>query len=81
MKLKSNSICALPDGREFIVRLGSRGVYFLHDPRCGVSAAPIYLVDGSGQLLSWGRPTRWTLADLKDTGRFSEPELQRVRIL
>ncbi|HEY7783092.1 MAG TPA: hypothetical protein VIB00_00105 [Pyrinomonadaceae bacterium] len=81
MSLKSNSICTLPDGREFIVRPGTHGGYFLHDPRKGVSAAPVYLVDGSGQLLSWGRRTCWTLADLRDTGRSSEPQLHRTIIL
>jgi hypothetical protein len=81
MKLKANNIYALPDGREFVVRHGSHGGYFLHDPHRGVAAAPVYLVDGSGQVLSWGRQTPWTAQDLRETGRVSSPELDRVRLL
>jgi hypothetical protein len=81
MKLTNNGIYSLPDGREFIVRPGSHGGFFLHDPNKGVAAAPVYLVDGSGQVLSWGRRTRWTLADLRDTGRISQPEIQRLQLL
>jgi hypothetical protein len=81
MKLKIHSIYALPNGREFVVRNGDYGGYFLHDPRNGVSAAPVYLVDGSGQVLSWGRRTRWSLSDLHDTGRISLPEMQRLSIV
>jgi hypothetical protein len=81
MKLKDNSIYSLPDGREFIVRMANYGGYFLHDPRRGVAAAPVYLVDGSGQVLSWGRNTPWTYEDLQDTGRISLPELERLTLL
>ena len=81
MKLNNNGIYSLPDGREFIARPGSHGGFFLHDPHKGVAAAPVYLVDGSGQVLSWGRRTRWTLADLKDTGRISQPEIQRLQMV
>jgi hypothetical protein len=81
MKLNNNGIYSLPDGREFIARSGSHGGFFLHDPNKGVAAAPVYLVDASGQVLSWGRRTRWTLADLTDTGRISQPEIQRLQLL
>ena len=81
MELKDHGVYALPDGREFVVRAGSHGGYFLHDLRLGVSSAPIYLIDGSGQFLFWGRPTSWNLSDLHDTGRESVPEIQRLRLL
>ncbi|MBA3356918.1 MAG: hypothetical protein H0U18_13475 [Pyrinomonadaceae bacterium] len=81
MKLEDNGIYKLPDGREFLVRAGRHGVYFLHDLRQGVASAPVYLIDGSGQFLSWGKRTRWSLSDLSNTGRASSPELQRLRVL
>lgn len=81
MKLNDHGIYRLPDGREFLVRTSTQGGYILHDLRLGVASAPVYLIDGSGQFLSWGRPTRWSLGDLRDTGRTSLPELQRLRLL
>jgi hypothetical protein len=81
VELKDQGIYKLPDGREFVVRTGSHGGYILHDLRLGVSYAPVYLIDGSGQFLSWGKPTRWSLADLSDTGRKAVPEIERVRLL
>ena len=81
MELRENFIYALPDGRQFIARSGTHGGYFLHDPTRGVAAAPVYLVDRSGQLLSWGRITRWTMKDLRETGRVSLPEMQRLQVV
>jgi hypothetical protein len=81
MNLEDNGIYKLPDGREFLVRAGRQGSYFLHDLRLGVASAPVYLIDGSGQFLSWGKPTRWSLSDLSNTGRTSTPEIQRLRLL
>ena len=81
MELKENGVYALPDGREFIVRRGMHGGYFLHDPIRGDTAAPVYLIDRAGQLLSWGRNTRWTNRDLRDTGRISLPQMQRLHFL
>ena len=78
MDLKDHGIYKLPDGREFLVRAGRHGTFVLHDLRLGVSLAPVYLIDGSGQFLSWGKPTRWSLSDLSDTGRRSIPEIQRL---
>ena len=78
MALNVHGIYRLPDGREFLVRAGRHGGYVLHDLRMGIYAAPVYLIDGSGQFLSWGRPTRWSVTDLSDTGRRSVPEPQRV---
>ena len=81
IELRENGIYALPDGRELIARMGMLGNYLLHDPTHGVSAAPLYLINESGQLLSWGRVTRWSARDLNDTGRVSSPEMQRLSIL
>jgi hypothetical protein len=81
MELKENGIYSLPDGREFVVRVARQGGFLLHDLRLGVSSAPLYLVDGSGQFLSWGRRTRWSVADLHDTGRSSLPVVQRLELL
>ncbi|MBC8030678.1 MAG: hypothetical protein H7Z16_11250 [Pyrinomonadaceae bacterium] len=78
MNLNDHGIYKLPDGREFVVRAGRHGSYVLHDLRMGVSSAPVYLIDGSGQFLSWGKPTRWNLGDLSYTGRRSIPQGQRL---
>jgi hypothetical protein len=81
IELEENGIYALPDGRELIARMGMLGNYLLHDPTQGVAAAPLYLINESGQLLSWGRLTRWSATDLIYTGRISSPQMQRMRIL
>ncbi len=81
MEIEDHGIYKLPDGREFLVRAGRQGTYLLHDLRLGVASAPIYLIDGSGQFLSWGKPTKWSVRDLLDTGRRSKPELERVRLI
>ena len=81
MQLRDNGTYALPNGREFVARTALHGGFFLHDLRLGVASPPLYLIDRSGQFLSWGKVTRWSLEDLRDTGRTSLPELQRVRVL
>lgn len=80
MNLEDNGIYKLPDGREFLVRAARHGGYFLHDLRLGVASAPVYLIDGSGQFLSWGKRTRWSLSDLRNTGRISTPEIQGLDV-
>jgi len=81
MELKENGIYSLPDGREFVVRAARQGGFLLHDLRLGVASAPLYLVDRSGQFLSWGKGTRWSIDDLLDTGRSSLPVSQRLKML
>ena len=81
MELRENSIYALPDGREFVARAGTHGGHFLHNTSRGDTSAPVYLVDRSGQLLSWGRITRWSLKDLRDTGRISLRPMQRLQVV
>ncbi len=81
MLLDENAIYTLPDGREFIARSATHGGYFLHDRLRGASVVPVYLVDRSGQLLSWGRVSRWTAKDLRETGRLSQPAVARMRVV
>jgi hypothetical protein len=81
LELLENGIYALPDGRRFIVRAGYCGGYFLHDMRLGVSHPPVYLIDGSGQLLAWGYRTSWRLKDLVITERSSPFGQARLRLV
>ena len=81
MSLKTNSVYLLPDGRELIARSGPYGNFLLHDPLQGVAAAPVYLVSGSGRLLSWRKGPTWTESDLRETGRISQPEMTRLQLL
>lgn len=82
MDLRDHGIYMLPDRREFVVRVGPKKAYLLHDLRLGMTHPPVYLIDGSGQLLSWGRPTRWRIHDLSDTGRVSSRlELTGLKLL
>jgi hypothetical protein len=78
MELKNDDVYALPDGTEFVARVGPKGVYSLYAMRLGVPSAPTYAVDGSGQFLSEGRRTRWHVGDLHATGRTLRPEIQRT---
>lgn len=80
MELKANQVYVFPDGREFVARPNPRGGYLLHDLRLGVASAPVYSVDPAGRILSWGKRTRWQVADLRATGRVSLPESQRLTL-
>lgn len=75
-QLKENGLYELPDGRIFIARAGDRWSYLLHDAHRGISSAPIYLVDAAGQVLSWGRRTRWSIGDLRETDAGGSPQLK-----
>lgn len=68
--LREYGVYALPDKREFIVRLSGRNEYSLYNPqtRNGFGMAE-YRVSSEGRVLSKGTPTRWRAADLIDTGR------------
>jgi hypothetical protein len=81
MELRDNGVYTFPDGREFVVRVAQEGGYMLHDPRLGVTSAPVYWVNGAGQILFWGKRTPWVAEELRDTGRMSLPELQRLRLV
>ena len=81
MNLKLNNVYALPDGYELVARRGMCGEYSLHDPLQGAAAPPVYLIGFSGRLLSWQVRTTWTASDLKDTGKASLPEIERLVML
>ena len=68
--LREFGVYALPDRREFIVRLSGRNEYSLHtsQTRNGFGIAN-YRINSEGRVLSKGTPTRWRAADLIDTGR------------
>lgn len=80
-ELLENGIYSLPDGREFVARSGYSGSYFLHDLRLGAGHPPIYLVDGSGQLLSWGYRTCWRIEDLLMLERGHSPARVKLRLV
>jgi len=80
-KLLENGFYALPDGRRFLVRTGYCGGDFLHDIRLGVSHPPVYLIDGSGQLLAWGYRTSWRREDLLMSERSSTSGHARLRLV
>jgi hypothetical protein len=81
MTLKLHNIYALPDGHELVARRGAYGEYGLHDPRKGAAAPPVYIIGLSGKLLSWIRPTTWTAADLRDTGKALVPVIESLVML
>ena len=80
MQLISNEIYLLPDGREMILRCSAEGLYFLHDQKLGVAAAPVYWINQDGKILFWGRPTPWHARDLRETGRFIN-QLPKMELL
>jgi hypothetical protein len=48
--------------------------YLLHEPSSGVAAAPVYLIDKAGPLLSWGRVTGLITASFTNVARvFNTP--------
>ncbi|MDT5060501.1 MAG: hypothetical protein QOH63_960 [Acidobacteriota bacterium] len=68
--LREYGVYALPDRREFVVRLSGRNEYSLYPSltRNGFRMAE-YRINSEGRVLSKGTPTRWRAADLIDTGR------------
>lgn len=68
--LREGGFYALPDRREFILRLSRKNEYSLYTSRAwyGFGFAE-YLINSEGRILSKGIPTRWHAADLMDTGR------------
>jgi hypothetical protein len=81
MRLISDHVYSLPDGKELVARRTAIGDRCLHDPSRGVASAPVYLVDCSGRLLSWERFAMWTVSDLHDTGKVLEDEMRRLQML
>jgi hypothetical protein len=70
MKLRNLGIYALPDGRELIADTLYTGSYSLYSTLSWDSyCIADYLVNKDGQLLSKGKPTRWSIDELRYTGR------------
>jgi hypothetical protein len=73
IKLRERGIYALPDKREFIVRRSGRDEYSLYPPQAWKRLEfAEYRLNTEGRILSKGRPTRWRVEDLTDTGRTTE---------
>lgn len=81
MKLQSDNLYVLPDGRELIARSVDGLGYHLLDPKLGVAAAPVYFVTEGGSILFWGKATPWTVKDLRDTGRVVRKPLHRLELV
>lgn len=73
-ELRDLGIYRLPDGREFVACMSadSNG-YLLFTPQAWEDDGNSeYSISAEGRMLSRGFPTRWTVADLRDTGRSAE---------
>lgn len=67
-EMRERGVYALPDGRRLIARRGGRyGFFKLYDPLAWKYAGPpMYETDARGEMTSFGRPTPWRVADLKE---------------
>jgi hypothetical protein len=71
--LRELGVYALPDGREFVASsLYSEGCGLHTPPAWGLFAGAELRVDARGRLFRDGGPTRWSVSDLRDTGRTAE---------
>jgi hypothetical protein len=82
--LKERGIYAFPDGTQ-VVACGADGrgslLYYLKDwklygapevlAESNATAFRLLKTDHAGRILMFGYPTRWTVEDLVDTGRFA----------
>jgi hypothetical protein len=69
-RLRELGVYTLPDGREYVVSTlyaDGCGIYPVHswDSYGNVE----YWADRDGRLLRRGAPTRWSVRDMKDTGK------------
>jgi hypothetical protein len=68
--LRELGIYSLPDGREFVAHAAGEAGYSLYTPSAWKTFGMAeYRVHPDGKILSKGIPTRWGVADLRDTGR------------
>lgn len=73
IELRERGVYALPDHREFIVSArGGMGYSLFSSQTWGRLNIAEYRLDRDGRILSKGIPTRWRVADLRDTGRTAE---------
>ena len=71
-EIRDGGIYALPDGREVIAHCsgGIKGFFRLYDPLAWkYEGPPMYETDERGIITSLGRPTPWSVEDLKDVGQ------------
>lgn len=70
-EIKECGVYALPDGRELVAERGGKyGFFKLYDPLAWeFEGPPLYETDERGFLTSLGRPTAWSIEDLKEVGR------------
>lgn len=69
-RLRELGIYTMPDGREFVVStLYSDGCCLYRMRSWETFQTAEFWVDQGGRLFSMGRPTPWSVLDLKDTGR------------
>ena len=71
-EIRDCGIYTLPDGREVIAHCsnGKSGFFRLYDRLAWkYEGPPMYETDERGIITSLGRPTPWSVADLKDVGQ------------
>ncbi len=70
MQLRNLGIYALPDGREMIAEVEPGRGYSLYPPHIwNHFRFTEYRVNADGRLLVKGKPTGWSVEQLRDTGR------------
>ena len=70
IRLRELGLYCLPDGKEYVVStFYSDGFSLYHIGSWGSFGNAEYRVSKDGQIHRDGLPTRWTIQDLKDTGR------------
>ena len=80
MKLKNLGIYALPDGKEYVADVLAGDGYNLYPRRSWETVGRVeYSVGADGRLVRRGKPTPWSVEQLKDTGlRAKYPSLRRL---
>ena len=71
-EMRECGVYALPDGREVIAKRseGKSGFFKLYDPLAWkYEGPPMYETNERGVITSSGRPTPWSVKDLKDVGQ------------
>jgi hypothetical protein len=70
-EIRDRGVYALPDGRPLIADSGGKDGFFrLYDPLDWKAAGPpMYETNERGFITSAGRPTPWSVKDLKEVGQ------------
>jgi hypothetical protein len=70
IQLRELGLYSLPDGKEYVVSSFYSDGFSLYRTASWESFGNAeYWVSKDGKFLRYGLPTRWTIQDLKDTGR------------